>query len=56
MAGDVSAGDVSPNASRATFLGAWRLFADVGNGVGPLAVAAMTSLTDRSRDPAGAIW
>jgi hypothetical protein len=37
--------DVSPNASRATFLGAWRLFADVGNGVGSLAVAAMTSLT-----------
>ena len=36
--------DVSPNASRATFLGAWRLFADVGNGVGPLVVAAMTSL------------
>ena len=37
--------DVSPAVSRAVFLGAWRLFADVGTGVGPLTVAAVTSLT-----------
>lgn len=35
--------DVSPDVSRATFLGAWRLFADVGNGVGPVLVSAVTA-------------
>lgn len=35
--------DVSPEASRATFLGAWRLFADVGNGVGPVLVSVVTA-------------
>ncbi|MGH8775632.1 MAG: MFS transporter [Jiangellaceae bacterium] len=36
--------DVSPSASRATFLGAWRLCADVGNGTGPLVISALTAL------------
>lgn len=35
--------DVSPSASRATFLGAWRLLGDVGNGAGPLLVSAVTA-------------
>lgn len=35
--------DVSPDVSRATFLGAWRLFADVGNGVGPVLVSVVTA-------------
>ncbi|WP_053206508.1 MFS transporter [Jiangella muralis] len=35
--------DLSPDASRATFLGAWRLFADVGNGVGPVLVSVVTA-------------
>jgi MFS family permease len=35
--------DISPAASRATFLGAWRLCADVGNGVGPLVISAVTA-------------
>ncbi|PSL08438.1 putative MFS family arabinose efflux permease [Haloactinopolyspora alba] len=36
--------DVSPDGGRAAFLGAWRLFSDVGNGLGPLAVSAVTAL------------
>ena len=36
--------DVSPAASRAVFLGAWRLCGDVGNGVGPLLLSAVTVL------------
>lgn len=36
--------DVSPAASRAVFLGAWRLCGDVGNGVGPLLLSAVTAL------------
>ncbi|TDD70265.1 MFS transporter [Jiangella aurantiaca] len=35
--------DASPDASRAAFLGAWRLFADVGNGVGPVLVSVVTA-------------
>ncbi|WP_129668256.1 MFS transporter [Phytoactinopolyspora endophytica] len=35
--------DVSPTASRATFLGAWRLCADMGNGAGPLVISAITA-------------
>lgn len=35
--------DVSPDVSRATFLGAWRLFADIGNGVGPVLVSVVTA-------------
>ncbi len=36
--------DVSPHAGRAAFLGAWRLFSDVGNGLGPLSVSGVTAL------------
>jgi MFS family permease len=36
--------DVSPAASRAVFLGAWRLCGDAGNGVGPLLLSAVTVL------------
>ncbi|RIQ31200.1 MFS transporter [Jiangella rhizosphaerae] len=35
--------DISPDVSRATFLGAWRLFADVGNGLGPVLVSVVTA-------------
>jgi MFS family permease len=37
--------DTSPEGGRAAFLGAWRLFADVGNGLGPVLVSAVTALT-----------
>lgn len=37
--------DVSPAVSRVAFLGAWRLCGDIGNGVGPLALSAITALT-----------
>lgn len=37
--------DASPAANRATFLGAWRLLSDVGAGLGPLAVGALTFAT-----------
>ncbi|NEE04252.1 MFS transporter [Phytoactinopolyspora halotolerans] len=36
--------DVSPTTSRATFLGAWRLCADLGNGAGPLVISAITAV------------
>ena len=36
--------DMSPEGSRAAFLGAWRLFADVGHGVGPVLVSAVTAI------------
>lgn len=36
--------DISPEGSRAAFLGAWRLFADVGNGLGPVLVSAVTAI------------
>lgn len=36
--------DASPDVGRATFLGAWRLFADVGNGVGPVLVSVVTAV------------
>lgn len=35
--------DVSPAAGRPTFLGAWRLMADLGNAAGPLAVGAVAA-------------
>jgi len=35
--------DVSPAAGRAQFLGAWRVFADVGSGGGPLLIGAVTA-------------
>ncbi|NED97546.1 MFS transporter [Phytoactinopolyspora alkaliphila] len=35
--------DISPAGSRATFLGAWRLCADVGNGAGPVLISAVTA-------------
>lgn len=37
--------DLSPTASRAVFLGVWRLFGDVGTGVGPLILGAVSTLT-----------
>ncbi|WP_298325777.1 MFS transporter [Haloactinopolyspora sp.] len=36
--------DVSPDGGRAAFLGAWRLLSDVGNGLGPLSVSAVTAV------------
>jgi MFS family permease len=36
--------DASPPVGRAQFLGAFRLFADTGNGAGPLLIAAVTAL------------
>ncbi|WP_232828442.1 MFS transporter [Kribbella monticola] len=36
--------DASPPIGRAQFLGAFRLFADTGNGAGPLLIAAVTAL------------
>lgn len=36
--------DVSPDANRAVFLGAWRLCGDIGNGVGPLVLGAISTL------------
>ncbi|MEV4626900.1 MFS transporter [Micromonospora sp. NPDC049523] len=36
--------DVSPAAGRAQFLGAWRLCADLGNGGGPLLIAAVLTI------------
>ncbi|WP_199521077.1 MFS transporter [Jiangella anatolica] len=36
--------DVSPDVSRATFLGAWRLFADLGIGAGPVLVSVVTAM------------
>ncbi|MEP6872461.1 MAG: MFS transporter [Anaerolineaceae bacterium] len=36
--------DFSPSAGRAQFLGAWRLFGDLGTAGGPLAVAGLTAL------------
>ena len=37
--------DASPPVGRAQFLGAFRLFADTGNGAGPFLIAAVTALT-----------
>lgn len=37
--------DVSPETNRAVFLGAWRLCSDFGNGVGPLFLGAVSTLT-----------
>jgi hypothetical protein len=37
--------DASPPVGRAQFLGAFRLFADTGNGAGPLLIAAVTALS-----------
>jgi MFS family permease len=37
--------DVSPAAGRAQFLGIWRIFADVGNGVGPVVVGAVAAIS-----------
>ena len=36
--------DVAPDGGRAAFLGAWRLFTDVGNGLGPLSISAVTAI------------
>ena len=36
--------DASPPVGRAQFLGAFRLFADTGNGAGPLLLAGATAL------------
>lgn len=36
--------DMSPEGGRAAFLGAWRLFADVGNGTGPVLVSVVTAV------------
>ena len=36
--------DASPPVGRAQFLGAFRLFADTGNGAGPFLIAAVTAL------------
>ena len=37
--------DVSPVMGRQVFLGAWRLCSDIGNGIGPVAIGAVTALT-----------
>jgi MFS family permease len=37
--------DASPAVGRAAFLGAWRLLSDVGTGLGPFAVGALTAMT-----------
>jgi hypothetical protein len=37
--------DASPPVGRAQFLGAFRLFADTGNGAGPFLIAAVTALS-----------
>lgn len=37
--------DLSPAASRATFLGAWRLCADLGHGVGPVVISTVAAAT-----------
>ena len=37
--------DVSPVAGRATFLGLWRLFADAGNGFGPVLVGVVAAVS-----------
>lgn len=36
--------DVSPETSRITFLGAWRLLADIGNGAGPVMISAIAAV------------
>ncbi len=36
--------DLAPPGNRSRFLGVWRLFADVGNGSGPLLLSGMTAL------------
>lgn len=36
--------DVSPSTGRSAFLGVWRLFPDVGNGVGPLTITVVSAL------------
>jgi MFS family permease len=37
--------DASPAAGRQLFLGAWRLVSDVGNGIGPVVIGAVSALT-----------
>lgn len=37
--------DVSPAEGRQVFLGAWRLCTDVGNGLGPIALGALSAVT-----------
>ena len=41
--------DASPPVGRAQFLGAFRLFADTGNGAGPLLLAGATALLGLAR-------